>query len=91
MSSLWNYVKEANNQDVHDFLGRRLYDMTADIIQSLLILDDATRAPELFAKSATVFVHMAEEEVTGKSVYVKNFIAEDLKDFRAVEPEAEEA
>ncbi|MCH4146912.1 MAG: acyl-CoA dehydrogenase family protein [Prevotella sp.] len=85
------YVKEANNQDVHDFLGRRLYDMTADIIQSLLILDDATRAPELFAKSATVFVHMAEEEVTGKSVYVKNFIAEDLKDFRAVEPEAEEA
>lgn len=84
------YVKEANNQDVHDFLGRRLYDMTVDIVESLLILDDATRAPELFTKSANVFVRMAEEEVVGKSVYVKNFIAEDLNSFKAEESKTEE-
>ena len=84
------YVKEANNQDVHDFLGRRLYDMTVDIIESLLILDDATRAPELFTKSANVFVRMAEEEVVGKSVYVKNFIAEDLNSFKAEESKTKE-
>lgn len=52
-------VKAGANQDEHDFLGRRLYDMTADIVASLLILDDATRAPELFEKSANVFVRMA--------------------------------
>ncbi|MCH5177662.1 MAG: acyl-CoA dehydrogenase, partial [Prevotellaceae bacterium] len=78
-----NYVKEANNQEVQDFLARRLYDMTAEIIMSLLILDDATRAPHLFQKSANVYVRMAEEDVIGKSVYVKSFIEEDLPNFRA--------
>ena len=81
-----NYVKEAQNQDVHDFLARRLYDMTAEIIMSLLIIDDATRAPELFQKSANVYVRMAEEDVLGKAAYVQNFKADDLADFRAVEP-----
>ena len=81
-----NYVKEAQNQEVHDFLARRLYDMTAEIIMSLLIIDDATRAPELFQKSANVYVRMAEEDVLGKAAYVQNFKADDLADFRAVEP-----
>lgn len=83
-----NLVKDANNQDVHDFLGRRLYDMTAEIIMSLLILDDATRAPELFTKSANVYLRMAEEDVIGKAAYIKNFKAEDLDSFRAVAPTA---
>ncbi len=77
------YVKAASNQCVQDFLARRLYDMTADILMSLLILDDATRAPELFAKSANVYVRHAEAEVTGHSFYVKNFIEEDLVNFKA--------
>lgn len=76
-------VKAVGDQDTHDFLGRRLYDMTANIIASLLILDDATRAPELFSKSANVFVRMAEEEVVGKAAYIDSFKAEDLKDFEA--------
>lgn len=76
-------VKAGANQDEHDFLGRRLYDMTADIVASLLILDDATRAPELFEKSANVFVRMAEEEVMGKASYIQAFQADDLKNFEA--------
>lgn len=76
-------VKAGANQDEHDFLGRRLYDMTADIVASLLILDDATRAPELFEKSANVFVRMAEEEVMGKAAYIQAFHADDLKSFEA--------
>ncbi len=77
------YVKQAENQEVQDFLARRLYDMTADILMSLLIVSDATAAPELFAKSAQVYVRHAEEEVIGHSCYVKSFIAEDLVNFRA--------
>ena len=77
-----NYVKESGSQEVNDLLARRLYDMTAEIIMSLLTLDDATRAPELFAKSANVYVRMAEENVVGKSLFVKNFIAEDIKFYR---------
>lgn len=76
-------VKAGANQDEHDFLGRRLYDMTADIVASLLILDDATRAPELFEKSANVFMRMAEEEVMGKAAYIQAFHADDLKNFEA--------
>ena len=78
-----NKVKEANDQAVHDFLARRLYNMTGDIVMSLLILDDATKAPEMFAKSANVYVRMAEEEVLGHSAYIQNFKAEDLESFKA--------
>ena len=78
-----NKLKEANDQAVHDFLARRLYNMTGDIVMSLLILDDATKAPEMFAKSANVYVRMAEEEVLGHSAYIQNFKAEDLESFKA--------
>ena len=78
-----NKVKEANDQAVHDFLARRLYNMTGDIVMSLLILDDATKSPDLFAKSANVYVRMAEEEVLGHSAYIQNFKAEDLESFKA--------
>lgn len=78
-----NKVKEANDQAVHDFLARRLYNMTGDIVMSLLILDDATKAPEMFAKSANVYVRMAEEEVLGHSAYIQNFKAENLESFKA--------
>ena len=82
-----NYVKAAGNNDLHDFLARRLYEMTAEIIMSLLILDDATRAPELFAKSANVYVRYAEGTVAGHYAYIKEFNAEDLADFLAAAPE----
>ena len=78
-----NKVKEANDQAVHDFLARRLYNMTGDIVMSLLILDDATKAPEMFQKSANVYVRMAEEEVLGHSAYIQNFKVEDLESFKA--------
>jgi hypothetical protein len=81
-------VKALENQDAQDFLARRLYDMTAELVMSLLILRDATKAPELFEKSANVYVRMAEEDVLGKSAYIKAFQVEDLDNFRAAEPEA---
>lgn len=59
--------------------------MTAEIIMSLLICIDASKAPELFEKSANVYVRMAEEDVIGKAAYIKAFKAEDLKNFVAEE------
>lgn len=78
-------VKADDNQDEHDFLARRLYDMTAEIIMSLLIMANAGKAPELFKKSAHVYVRMAEENVLGKAAYIKAFNADDLKSFEAAE------
>ncbi|MCR4860951.1 MAG: acyl-CoA dehydrogenase family protein [Bacteroidales bacterium] len=75
-------VKESGSQEVQDFLARRLYDMTGGIIMSLLLLHDASLAPELFEKSAQVYVRMTEEEVAGKSAYIAAFDESDLASFR---------
>ena len=83
-------VKASANQAEHDFLARRLYDMTGDIIMSLLILADATKAPELFAKSAQVYVRAAEEEVIGHAAYVMAFDADDLTNFVAEDSKEEQ-
>ena len=84
-----DYVKETGCQEAQDFLARRLYEMTAEILMSLLILNDATRAPQLFTKSANVYVRMAEADVVAQYTYIKSFIAEDLVNFRAQAQTAE--
>ncbi len=80
-----NTVKALDNQDAIDFLSRRLYDMTCEIVMSLLIIRDAAKAPELFEKSAVVYVGMTEEDVIGKAAYIKNFSPDSLCNFRATE------
>ena len=84
-------VNAYDNQDIHDFLAHRLYNMTADIIGSLLLIEDASKAPELFKKSANVFVRMAEEEVIGHASYIKSFDPADLANFKATDDEPAEA
>ena len=77
-----NIVKEADSQDMQDFVARRLYEMTADTLMSLLIIEDATRAPELFSKSANVYVRHAETECEGHYSFIKNFKKEDIAFYR---------
>ena len=84
-----NYAKSLDNQAAFDFLARRLYDMTCELVMSLLIIRDAAKAPELFLKSANVYVRMAEENVLGKAAYIKNFCVDDLENFKAEEEPAE--
>ncbi len=84
------FVKDANCQETQDFLARRLYNMTANLVMSLLILDDATKAENLFAKSAHVFVHHAEEENAGHSLFIKNFTPSALSYYRTNENEVTE-
>ena len=45
-----NAVKEAQNQELLDFDARLVYEMGAVCIMSHLLIQDATKAPELFAK-----------------------------------------
>lgn len=77
-----NKVKEHDNKDVTDFLVRRLYDMTAQIIMSLLITTDAVARPDLFAKSAAVYVGLTEESVTACHHFIMNFVPETLELYR---------
>jgi len=82
-------AKALDSQDAFDFLARRLYDMTAELVMSLLIIRDAAKCPELFLKSANVYVRMTEEDVIGKAAYIKAFRVEDLDNFRAADASAE--
>ncbi len=83
-------AKKHDNQEVFDFLARRLYDMTAEIVMALLIVRDAMKAPELFDKSARVYTNMAYENVCGKAMYIGSFEPEFLDSYRAAEkPTAE--
>ncbi len=84
------FVKDANCQETQDFLARRLYNMTANLVMSLLILDDATKAENLFVKSAHVFVRHAEEENAGHSLFIKNFTPSALSYYRTSEKEVTE-
>ena len=77
-------VKALEDQEAQDFLARRLYDMTGEILMSLLLVHDASLAPDLFGDSARVYVRMAEENIIGKAAYIEGFSAEDLPAFRAV-------
>ena len=84
------FVKDANCQETQDFLARRLYNMTANLVMSLLILDDATKAENLFVKSAHVFVRHDGEENAGHCLFIKNFTPTALSYYRTNEKEVTE-
>ena len=77
-----NLVKEASDQELHDLMARRLYEMAAVCVMSHLIIQDATRAPELFAQSAKVYVNYAEAEVEKHNTFIQGFHKEDLACYR---------
>ena len=76
-----NLVKEAQNQELHDFMARRLYEMAAVCVMSHLIIQDATRAPEMFEKSALIYVNYAAAEVEKHDSFIRSFNVEDLQQY----------
>jgi len=77
-----NLVKEAGNQELLDILARCLYEMAAVNVMANLLLMDASRAPELFAKSAKVYVNLVESEVEKHFKFINSFKAEDLEAYK---------
>ena len=85
-------VKAFDNQEVIDYLGRSLYDMTGNILLSLLLNDDARRAAQTadcpcadsLAKSNRIFSRMAKSEVERCYNIISNFKPADLDDCRVI-------
>ncbi len=77
-----NLVKEAGNQELLDILARSLYEMAAVNVMANLLLLDASRAPELFANSAKVYVNLVESEVEKHFKFINSFKVEDLEAYR---------
>ena len=76
-------VKSFDDQEVTDFLGRRLFQMTGMTLMGLLLLNDAARSEELFAKSARIFAGLAAETAAGHSAFISSFDPALLPDLRA--------
>ncbi len=74
-------AKEPGNQDFLDLCARKLYEMTAYVIMSHLLLQDTQRAPELFGKSLTVFINYAESEVAKHCNYINALDVDQLASY----------
>ena len=49
---------------------------------SLLLLQNATKAPELFAKSLQVYVNLAEADVEKNNALVARMTSESIENYR---------
>ena len=79
-----NLIKEAANQELQDFVARRLMEMAADCIMSQLLLQDTTANKELFEKSLNVFVNYAEAEIEKHAKFIQEFKVEELDNYRKI-------
>ncbi|MGM9673522.1 MAG: acyl-CoA dehydrogenase family protein, partial [Bacteroidaceae bacterium] len=75
-------VKEAENQELHDLCARHLYEMAADIIMCYLLMQNASKAPELFAQSLQVFTNHSEAEVAKHTSLIERMSAEQVVNYR---------
>ena len=76
------HAKSFENQDVIDFCGRKLYEMTAYTIMAQLLLGDTQRNADLFHKSLTVFMNHAESEIARHYNYVMCITPETLEAYK---------
>ena len=70
-------VNEANNPTANDFAARSLVVMSALLVMSRLLFDDASRNNS-FDKSLTDFVNIAQSEMARHLVAVKNILSANI-------------
>lgn len=75
-------VQAFADQEVIDFLSRRIYEMAAYSIMSVLLLADASSDEALFSASLNRFVAIAEAEIASHSIFIGNFTPELLKYYK---------
>lgn len=75
-------VKEAENQELHDLCARHLYEMAADVIMCHLLMQNASKAPEIFMYSLEVYANHAEAEVAKHATLVERMTVEQLDNYR---------
>ena len=75
-------VKEAENQELHDLCARHLYEMAADVIMCHLLMQNASKAPEIFMHSLEVYANHAEAEVAKHATLVERMTVEQLDNYR---------
>lgn len=75
-------VKEVGNQEFQDLCARHLVEIAADGIMLHLLIYNASKAPELFEKSAQVYARFVDAEVAKHHQYIMDLQLEDLDFYR---------
>ena len=75
-------VKAAGDQDLLDICARHLYEEAGNLIMAHLLLQNANKAPELFAKSMNVYMNLAESEVEKHHNFIARMDASQLDAYR---------
>ena len=75
-------VKAAGDQDLLDICARHLYEEAGNLIMAHLLLQNANKAPALFAKSMNVYMNLAESEVEKHHNFIARMDASQLDAYR---------
>ena len=75
-------VQSFGDQEIIDFLARRIYEMASYCIMASLLLLDASADEELFLSSLNRFIAISEAIVAGHSTYICNFVPELINYFK---------
>ena len=75
-------VKEVGSQEFQDLCARHLVEIAADGIMLHLLIYNASKAPELFEKSAQVYARFVDAEVAKHHQYIMDLQLEDLDFYR---------
>lgn len=74
-------VTATKDNELIDFMARRLVEMAGNIIMGHLLLLDTTRNDK-FATSARIYINMGEAEVAKHDAFIEGYTAEQLADYR---------
>ena len=74
-------ITEEKDQELIDFAARRLVEMSAHLIMSHLMVQDASKN-DLFTESAHVYVRCAESEIDKHVTFLSKFDKDDLAYYR---------
>ena len=75
-------VHAGESDEFKDFCSRHLYEMVASTLMANLIVTDASKAPELFGKSARIYTRWASAEVEKHYNFIMSATPDDLADYR---------
>ena len=75
-------VKAAEDQDLHDICARHLYEMAATTLMCHLLMQNASKSPELFGKSLNVYVNYAESEIEKHANWIGRMDTAQLESYR---------
>ena len=76
-------VKAADeDQDLHDICARHLYEMAATTLMCHLLMQNASKSPELFGKSLNVYVNYAESEIEKHANWIGRMDTAQLESYR---------